>query len=648
MKRKLSMAGIAVLASAVCFAQENKNLSFSPEHPKPGDKIKFEYSTTGTPLGGISDFDAIAYIDDGQVRAEEVKLLGDGDKLSGEISTNDSTKVAFIVFKKDELIDNNKEQGYSIMMYENGEPVKGAYAATANVNNGIGAYLMQLKTDPQKNIELYDEEFSKYPDLKAESMASYAALLLKADKATAKEKMQPLIDELMNKPNKKEKDYQDVMFVYQRLGDKEAAENLKKEIERKFPGGSQVKADKLNAFYSEHDVTKKEMLLNEILKAYPAKTKNEKDQLDFYYANMASAAANQKDWTLFKKYSGMVKDKQNLVGTYNNLAWTLAGDGMEGKPTDLNMAKDLSSKALEYLKQAMEHPTNKPVYYTGKQYKDNLDYSYGMYSDTYALILWKLGDAKNAYKYQQIAVKSMKMNDADANGRYILYKEKVEGLASVKKEIEDYVREGKSSPEMRDMLKKAFLAEGHSDAEYATYIEGLQKDYYKNLREELIKKMVSEAAPRFALKDLSGNTVSLDELKGKVVVVDFWATWCGPCKASFPGMQKVQEKYKDDPDVKFVYIDSWESKKPEEMQKNASEFVEKNKYDFHVLLDTDDKTISSYAVDGIPTKFFIDPASKVRFKEIGYDGSMDKLIDEVSMIVDVLKNGTGDDTKKAF
>jgi thiol-disulfide isomerase/thioredoxin len=648
MKRKLSMAAIVVLVSAVCFAQENKNLSFSSENPKPGDKIKFEYSTKGTPLGGVSDFNAIAYINDGQVRAEEVKLQANGDKWDGEIITNDSTKVAFIVFKKDELIDNNKEQGYSIMMYENGEPVKGAYAATAEVNNGIGSYLMGLKTDPQKNVELYDKEFSKHPDLKSESIASYASLLMKADKTTAKEKMQPFINELMNKPNKKEKDYQNIMFVYQRLADKEAADKLKKEIEQKFPHGQQVKADKLNAFYSEHDVTKKEAMLNEILKAYPPKTKEQKEQMDFYYANIASAAANQKDWALFKKYTGMVINKQNLVGTYNNLAWTLAGDGMEGKPTDLNMAKDLSSEALEYLKQSMEHPANKPAYYTEKQYKENLDYSYGMYSDTYALILWKLGDAKDAYKYQQIAVKNMKMGDADANGRYILYKEKVEGLASVKKEIEDYIRDGKSSPQMRDMLKKAFLAEGHNEAEYATYLEGLQKDYYKKLHEELLKKMISEAAPRFALKDLSGNTVSLDELKGKVVVVDFWATWCGPCKASFPGMQKVQEKYKNDPDVKFVYIDSWESKKPEEMQKNASDFIAKNKYDFNVLLDTDDKTISSYAVEGIPTKFFIDPASKVRFKEIGYDGSMDKLIDEVSMMVDVLKNGAGDDTKKAF
>jgi thiol-disulfide isomerase/thioredoxin len=140
----------------------------------------------------------------------------------------------------------------------------------------------------------------------------------------------------------------------------------------------------------------------------------------------------------------------------------------------------------------------------------------------------------------------------------------------------------------------------------------------------------------------------LDDLKGKVVVVDFWATWCGPCKASFPAMQQALNQYKDDPDVKFVFVDSWESKKPEEMQKNAEEFIQKNKYTFNVLLDTDDKVIGSYAVEGIPTKFVIDPSSNIRFKAVGYDGSADKLVDELSAMIDVLKPGTANGAQKAF
>ncbi len=242
----------------------------------------------------------------------------------------------------------------------------------------------------------------------------------------------------------------------------------------------------------------------------------------------------------------------------------------------------------------------------------------------------------------------MNLGDAEANERYIVYKEEVKGVSAVKDEIEGYVKEGKSSPKMKEILKKAYLASGHTDAEYASYLDNLMKEYREKLKEEVIKKMISEAAPKFALKDISGNTVSLDDLKGKVVVVDFWATWCGPCKASFPAMQQALNLYKDDPDVKFVFVDSWESKKPDEMQKNADEFIQKNKYTFNVLLDTDDKVIGSYAVEGIPTKFVIDPSSNIRFKEIGYDGSADKLVDELSAMINVLKTGAANGTQKAF
>src|SRR5690606_41666590 len=65
-------------------------------------------------------------------------------------------------------------------------------------------------------------------------------------------------------------------------------------------------------------------------------------------------------------------------------------------------------------------------------------------------------------------------------------------------------------------------------------------------------------APGFSLKDLDGKEVSLEDLKGKVVVLDFWATWCAPCIKSFPAMQMAVDKYKEDPEVAFLFINTWE------------------------------------------------------------------------------------------
>jgi len=259
-----------------------------------------------------------------------------------------------------------------------------------------------------------------------------------------------------------------------------------------------------------------------------------------------------------------------------------------------------------------------------------------MYADTYAMINFKLKNYKKGLPYaEEAALKISKGMSADENNTYALLAEKTLSTKKYVPKLEQFVKDGKSTSGIKDILKRAYVKKHNSENGYEDYVTALEKDGDLKMIAELKKGILSDAAPAFTLVDLKGNKVNLSDLKNKVVIVDFWATWCGPCKASFPGMQKMVTKFKDDPDVKFVFVDTWET--TDKKEKNAADFIAANKYDFHVLMDNESKVVDQFKVSGIPTKFVIDKNGVIRFKAIGFDGSDDKLVTELSTMIDMAK-----------
>ena len=120
----------------------------------------------------------------------------------------------------------------------------------------------------------------------------------------------------------------------------------------------------------------------------------------------------------------------------------------------------------------------------------------------------------------------------------------------------------------------------------------------------------ADTAPNFALPTGSG-TVSLAELKGKVVYLDFWASWCPPCRKSFPWMNDLQQRYgKIGLAVVAVNVDK--------TRDLAAKFLREVPANFTVAYDPDGKAADSYHVPGMPSSFIIDRAGKIQAIHIGF------------------------------
>jgi thiol-disulfide isomerase/thioredoxin len=125
---------------------------------------------------------------------------------------------------------------------------------------------------------------------------------------------------------------------------------------------------------------------------------------------------------------------------------------------------------------------------------------------------------------------------------------------------------------------------------------------------------VGKSAPNFELQDLTGHRISLSQYKGKVVILDFWATWCGPCRMTMPVMENLQKEFPGTLTLLAINL--------QEPDSVVRDYVRKQNIGSRVLLDEEGNVGQIYGANAIPMQILIDKQGIIREIKTGYSPNM--------------------------
>lgn len=403
----------------------------------------------------------------------------------------------------------------------------------------------------------------------------------------------------------------------------------------KFPKGVQARVEAQQAISRIKSLSEMEKAYNAFIKDFPPDNYTclplGEDRLpyDRLRSNLAGGYAKEKNVKKVSYYAGLLEADFWKVRVYSELAQVFNDNG------DIGNASLYQKKTVETAQPYAEgkRGNSSAANFAAKRYPEECS--------RYAAILYKQKNYNEALQYIEIAVKATKQPGPEFNYNYAKILAALNRNQEAYSRIETVAKSGKANEEMAVLFKTLYTKLKGTDVGFDIYQAALHAGAMNNLRARLLTKMINEPAYHFTLTDLQGNKVTLAELKGKIVILDFWATWCVPCKASFPAMQIAVNKYKSDSSIQFLFIHTWE--RTPTPAADAKDYIARMKYNFQVLMDTKDPetkantVVDKYHVTSIPAKFVIDEKGNIRFRLTGFDGSNEAAVEELSMIIDLIR-----------
>ena len=630
MNLKTTFLTLSVLISFRATAQ----FRYSPATPQAGQIVSFTYTPQNTPLATDTTIEG-RYVRYGAPsvmsvsRPTAVTLVRQSNEFVGELYVPKKdvtgTMLLFRNSKQPQRTDLNKGQLYVVPVFDaDGRMVPHALAGQASVFTRTH-FLYEASSSPNLDwvLQLYNQELQQHPDLYPLYWSDYLATKIRQKKPgygpTVKTAIESYLD---SRPAPTAAELTDAARLYESMGDFPKANALRERMKTLDPTGSLAQKDRAMAVRNETDWNRKKTAYQAFASEFP--TSPLLPGLSMVITDGYFKASDIRGLVAFAEQLPVA---QTDVLVLNTIANQLADERRS-----LPEAEQLVNRAMTVLKTQPKPGNVSGNWETEKQIRQR------QLLNTYAKTLEQQGKYAEAYAVYQAFMNPNDVDNSDprTNERYFSCALRTNHAAEARPLAEAAIQVGKATPRLKTALRDWYAKQpGNTEANADAYLTALEADLRADQRDELRERLINEPAPAFSMTDLKGRTISSSALRGKVVVLDFWATWCGPCIASFPAMQQAQTKFQNDPNVRFLFVNTREGGPLERVYN----FMNKHDYPFVVPLDASQRVSKAYKVQGIPTKVVIDTKGRVRYRTIGYNGNPEATVDELTMVVEMLKEG---------
>ncbi|MFI1745616.1 TlpA family protein disulfide reductase [Thalassobellus sediminis] len=659
MKKTLNHIIVMMMWLFVCHAQASENESRLQGITQPvisETTLHFTYNPVGGPLEKTANIQGVVYtFINYKWQIADVKLTKGSGIWNGEYTI--PKDCAFIAFKflantdQGVVTDTNNDIGFMYTpITEAQQKIPGSYLAwgtfrNSDFNQQFGNYFKEFSVSQEATELWIKKEIKENTTFFPLFINSYIkiAKLRKPDdyKAFGNKMLHRFLNDF---PKLYEPEYLKIknLFAYT-LENKSAADSLETVILQKFPRGIEMRFLEFQKLRTITDSSDKILALNTFLTTFPD-DENVPDEQQYIYNKVYSE--------LFRLYFS-TKEYNKIEALLPQMNFLSINDSYHHNISKALHFKTVDTKTLLKLSKIMianmmdkkeDLSYMNGLYWSPNQSTDNAIQQLDAKLKTHIKLLFAEKEYQEALSFFDKLSKDTLYENSNVNELHMSI------LEVLKRPVLPLLEKAASynalSPLMIERLKQVYLEEGHEENNFDTYLEKL-KTKNKAVNIEILKtEILKTESPKFSVEDAQGNPVTISENKDDIIIIDFWATWCGPCKKAFPGMQMAVDKYKNDPKIRFYFISTMETKEGYQVQAEA--YIKKKGYNFNVLFDkkpaadkTNNVTFSKFAAffnsSGIPRKVII-KNGKIRYSSEGSGVNPLELVDELSAVIDILKS----------